>query len=67
MRALKERGGTALERVIDLRLSGFPSSGDESALNVKAALLSLFQEGWELLSCRLGLRHRQSSEIGKVV
>ena len=31
-------------------ISGFPSSGDEFALNVKTALLSPFQEGWELLT-----------------
>jgi hypothetical protein len=32
------------------RFSGFPSSGDEFALNVKAALLSPIQESWKLLS-----------------
>lgn len=30
--------------------SGFPSSGDEFARNVKIALLSPFQKGWELLT-----------------
>lgn len=35
--------------LVGARFSGFSSSGDEFALNVKAALLSPFQVGWELL------------------
>lgn len=50
------------------RVSGFSRSGFEFALNVKVALLSPFQVGWELLRALwAGLGERENSEAGEVV